>query len=507
VYEALRLKAHKALAEVVLRPLGRVNVICGQNNSGKSTVLEATTISEKRSAGRVFTESDAETLFQQTCHSMPWRDLNRRESRVYRQLLQSLIGPDRLWFEDDVGELISDIASQFKRQPNLREWAFNSEAVRRAFIGLFPAKPKCVLIPAKRRLELSRPIHAGEEPQPDGSGILNYLFFAKNQPAHSDDYKQYEELASAFEHISLGFHFDFFINRENNLDLRFAAPGAPWVPAVDCGLGLQDLLIVLTFAVQPDNTFMAIEEPENHLHPSMQRRLLFFLRDRTTKQILVTTHSNVFLNNAAVDRVFFTRFSGTVTVDDATSRASILDDLGYSVADNLVSDLVILVEGPSDVAVLEELLITYNLLQRFTVKLWPLGGDIMDQVDLSVISGQYETIALIDKDPGSSRVRRRFEERCQGLGIPIHRLERYAIENYFTPEAIREVFKGQVPDDWSTMNPRVKLDRQIGFSVKSRNRQLARLLTREDIESTDLGRFMHEVERRCVASASRSASG
>jgi hypothetical protein len=144
-------------------------------------------------------------------------------------------------------------------------------------------------------------------------------------------------------------------------------------------------------------------------------------------------------------------------------------------------------------------LIKYNLLQRFTIKLWPLGGDIMDQVDLSVLSGQYSTLALIDKDPGSSRVRRRFAERCNELGIPVHRLERYSLENYFTVEAIRETFKGVVPEAWETMNLKVKLEKQLGFSVKSSNRQLARLLTRDDVESTDLGDFMKEVERRCTA--------
>ena len=63
----------------------------------------------------------------------------------------------------------------------------------------------------------------------------------------------------------------------------------------------------------------------------MQKKLLSFLRNGTDKQFFLTTHSNVFLNNAFVNKVFFTSFSDSVNVDDATSRASILDDLGYSV--------------------------------------------------------------------------------------------------------------------------------------------------------------------------------
>src|SRR5262249_8347618 len=146
--------------------------------------------------------------------------------------------------------------------------------------------------------------------------------------------------------------------------------GQPWIDAADCGMGLQDLIVILFFCVHPEYGVILIEEPESHLHPDMQRRLLSFLRESEAKQFFLSTHSNVFLNSTLVDRVFYTRFEESVQVDDATARAAILNDLGYAVTDNLVSDLVILVEGPSDTPVIEEFLAKLNLLRQYDIKVW-----------------------------------------------------------------------------------------------------------------------------------------
>jgi AAA15 family ATPase/GTPase len=38
-FQYLNLKKHKGLREATLADLGKVNVLCGPNNSGKTTVL------------------------------------------------------------------------------------------------------------------------------------------------------------------------------------------------------------------------------------------------------------------------------------------------------------------------------------------------------------------------------------------------------------------------------------------------------------------------------------
>jgi hypothetical protein len=119
------------------------------------------------------------------------------------------------------------------------------------------------------------------------------------------------------------------------------------------------------------------------------------------------------LDGALTDRVFLTRFENEVQVNDATSKTTFLHDLGYAPVDNLVSDLIILVEGPSDVPVIEEFLKKKNLYETYNIKLWPLGGDIMAkaEIDLSVFAQSHNVVALVDGDPGSGRIRKKFQEK------------------------------------------------------------------------------------------------
>jgi energy-coupling factor transporter ATP-binding protein EcfA2 len=298
----------------------------------------------------------------------------------------------------------------------------------------------------------------------------------------------YNNLVNAFTTISSGWSFEIFAEPNNDVSLNFSFKNQAWRGASTCGHGLQDLLVLLFFALS-EYKIVLLEEPENHLHPEMQRKLLAFLKEKTDKQYFITTHSNVFLDNSYVDRVFFTSFQDSIQVDDATSRASIPADLGYNVSDNLVSDLVILIEGPTDAPVIEEFLIKYDLKSRYNIKTWPLGGHIMNQLDLSVFSQSFKLIALIDSDPGSNGVRNKFVE--------IHKLERYAIENYFPLHVLRDVFSTQIPEDITEITPGQKLEDQVGLNVKNNNRKIARKMQLEDIKGTDLEQFFIRVKELC----------
>lgn len=495
----IQIIANESLPAAVLRDFGKINVICGKNNSGKSTLLRAIDTPSMRLLGRKLDSSDADELCKSYCIGTVFLDgenynpLGGDLSRIFNEVILSR----DLWFADS-SELEAEIAKRYASHHRLRQYSFNAGRIKNAARNhIAPEQPRTILIPPRRSVEEQSLIQMDAPVSSNGTGLLNHLFYCQSQSDGTHERELTQKLSSNFEEISNGFSFRIIPNKQNYLTLQFKSPGGHLVPANSCGQGLQDLMILLFFTISKDYDLLLVEEPESHLHPEIQRKLLAFFASEPTKQYVVTTHSNVFLDSAYVDRVFQTKYNQSITIEDQTTRAALLSELGYQVTDNLTSDAVILVEGPSDIPAIETFLIKLGAFPKYQIKFWPLGGDIMDKVDLGVFVERFKIFALIDHDPKSGPIRVRFESKCNDLGIPVCRLERYALENYFSLNAIREVFGGQVPPDLEVFKPMEPVSKQLGFDVKKRTQQLARRMDISELEGTDLLRFLNKVVDAC----------
>ncbi|MFJ8243692.1 ATP-dependent nuclease [Peribacillus asahii] len=486
--------------------LEKINVFVGKNNTGKSTILRL--ISECRDIGLGFEFEDI--------HSWVLYLIDKNRKRVAKDELDDFDcyldtflssfeeafkkNEKSVWFYSDITNLIGSLLEIFNEH-QIESYIFSyyfdimQEIKEAEFIMDKIESYKAGLIPAKRSLEYYKKVGDLSSPTTSGEFILDNLFHFKSQLATSELHNQYIKIKDQFKEVSCGFDFDVIKDEKNFLKLYFTNPKGEWLSAEKCGLGLHDLLIILFFANISQYNVILIDEVEAHLHSDMQRRLLSVLREKTDKQYFMTTHSNVFLDSNFVNRVFHVSFDDQISIADATSKSEILNDLGFSVTDNLTSDLIILTEGPTDKGVIEEFLIKMGLMQSFNIKTWPLGGDIMDQLDLSVFRDSYNLIALIDSDPGSRSVRNRFIRKCKDIDIPVHQLERYAIENYFTVEALRSVFKSQISEEITFIDPNKKLEEQIGINIKKNNRKIASKMSINDIKETDFYSFLEKVEK------------
>ncbi|HET7152549.1 MAG TPA: AAA family ATPase, partial [Candidatus Kapabacteria bacterium] len=368
-----------------------------------------------------------------------------------------------------------------------------STGFNEGYAKIFDAGIQTFLLSPQRNIKIPVNITLKNPLTSTAEMMVKELYRLKNGDALKK--KHYSIIKSSFNEITQGYDFDIQIDDSNDALLFFSLDGAE-VNANDSGLGFQDLIAILFFAHEPKKKLILIEEPENHLHPEMQRRLLAHLFNIADKQFFLTTHSNIFLDPTYVDKIFITTYDGEVHVTDAFSKAEALNELGYSVIDNLVSDLIILTEGPTDIPILEQLLAQLKLYDKYNIKLWPLGGDIMDQVDLSVWSENYKVMAIVDSDPGSQKIRERFIAKCEEANVKVTRLKRYSIENYFPLRALRSVFKGQIDDSIVEIKPNMKLEEQIHINVKKNNRKIAREMTVDEIMSTeDLYGFLNEVKK------------
>lgn len=120
----------------------------------------------------------------------------------------------------------------------------------------------------------------------------------------------------------------------------------------ELGLGVAQIIVIgASLAAVAGPPILLLEEPEVCLHPGLQRALMRELAARD-QQTFVTTHSNHLLDAVSDTRIFHVQY------DAATDRRSVsafdrldlavLADLGVTAGSIAAANTVLWVEGPSD---------------------------------------------------------------------------------------------------------------------------------------------------------------
>lgn len=196
--------------------------------------------------------------------------------------------------------------------------------------------------------------------------------------------------------------------------------------------GEQEMLALLYFVrrLSASGGILCLDEPEQHLHPSLQAALFDGMRDMADRaQMFVVSHSVNLISAADLSGLVQIEAGSdmetnqAIRVRDGSERADLMTVLGITAADLLQSDMIVVVEGPTDARFLKSLLpIEFG---RIHIVSAGSGGQVVDAHDtLTKVPFGAPWLCICDRDLRSdSEVSDLTAERPNLLVWPVREIE------------------------------------------------------------------------------------
>ncbi|ALI36860.1 chromosome segregation protein [Candidatus Nitrosocosmicus oleophilus] len=219
-------------------------------------------------------------------------------------------------------------------------------------------------------------------------------------------------------------------------------------PSTEIGLigaGQKELLLILSkiFYYSPD--LVMIDEPELNLHYDLIIKFLNFMKNHNSLFVL-SSHSDLLINNVNLDQLIYTKpqnnFISSISKIDREGLSELYEDLGYIQSNyeklrNLDYDMMILYEGKDSKEKEKKVINKFlsesknsNTLSKVRKKYIPLGGR-KDKILHNILDGVYDIkfpfILILDRDEVNEKD---VEKYNQTYETRIHIWGKREIENY-----------------------------------------------------------------------------
>lgn len=244
----------------------------------------------------------------------------------------------------------------------------------------------------------------------------------------------------------------------------------------DSGSGLKTVLLVLINLLllhklegkSLSNYIFGFEELENNLHPSIQRKLLLYIKSIAVKEsciFFITTHSNVLIDlfsqdeNAQIIHIINNGSSAVAKkAQTYIDNKNILDDLDFRASDLLQANGIVWLEGPSDRVYFNQWISLFTdgeikegvhyqcliyggrLLSNFTIS----PSELSEMI--SILKINRNCILLMDSDKKTestdiNNTKKRIEKEVTSIDGIAWVTNGREIENYIPGECLKQYYK------------------------------------------------------------------